>query len=108
MSHELEPPDWPMVPAEPRRSAIWRETLRSLARIVPALGEIDPDGAAEVEVKGGVIVAWGSTDIDDPDSELHRRSDIGVTTTGRYHSIEPGKLTMAPWFAELCAGRILG
>ena len=108
VSHELEPPDWPMVPAEPRRSAIWRETLRSLARIVPALGEIDPDGAAEVEVKGGVIVAWGSTDIDDPDSELHRRSDIGVTTTGRYHSIEPGKLTMAPWFAELCAGRILG
>jgi len=39
-------------------------------------------------------------------SELHQRYEIGVTTS-RFHSIDPGKLTMAPYFAEGCAGRIL-
>jgi len=58
-------------------------------------------------VRGGVIVAWGSTDIDDQASELHRRHDIGVHSYGRYHSIDPGKLTMAPYFAKVCADRIL-
>ena len=43
----------------------------------------------------------------DPASELHRRFEIGVTSTGRFHSIDPGKLTMAPYFADICAGRIL-
>ena len=28
--------------------------------------------------KGGVIFAWGSTDIDDATSELHTRYEIGV------------------------------
>jgi hypothetical protein len=54
-----------------------------------------------------VIVAWGETDIYDPGSELHRRYEIGVTSAGRYHSIDPGKLTMAPFFAEQCAQRII-
>jgi len=60
----------------------------------------------EALVKGGVIVAWGATDIYDPLSELHQRYEISVTTS-RFHSIDPGKLTMAPYFAEECAGRIL-
>ena len=42
----------------------------------------------------------------DPASELHRRFEIGVTTEGNYHSVDPGKLTMAPYFAEICAERI--
>jgi hypothetical protein len=54
-----------------------------------------------------VIVAWGKTDIDDPASELHQRSEIGVTTRRDYHSVDPGKLTLAPYFAERCADRIV-
>src|SRR6266404_6961460 len=57
-------------------------------------------------VKGGVIVAWGQSDICDPRSELHRRYEIGVTSAGRFHSADPGKLTMAPYFAEVWAERI--
>jgi hypothetical protein len=60
----------------------------------------------DVSVKGGVIVAWGETDIYDPRSELHKRYEIGVTSNRQFHSIDPGKLTMAPYFAELCADRI--
>jgi hypothetical protein len=67
------------------------------------IGELE-----DVTVKGGVIVAWGATDIYDPASELHRRFEIGVTSTGGFHSVDPGKLTMAPYFADICAARIAG
>jgi hypothetical protein len=40
-------------------------------------------------------------------ANLHRRHDIGVHSYGSYHSIDPGKLTMAPHFAAICANRIL-
>jgi hypothetical protein len=48
----------------------------------------------------------GETDIYDPRSELHKRYKIGVTSKGGYHSIDPGKLTLAPYSAEQCAERI--
>ena len=83
-------------------------TLEALAKIVPSLSELDARNLPELCVKGGVIVAWGETDIYDPTSELHTRYDIGVHSTGKFHSINPGKLTMAPYFAEICAERVVG
>jgi hypothetical protein len=74
-----------------------------MGSIVPKLARVRPQNIA---VKGGVIVAWGSTDIDDHASELHRRYEIGVHSYGSYHSIDSGKLTMAPHFAKICADRI--
>jgi hypothetical protein len=79
-----------------------------MAEFMPSLLALDPEKLEDVTVKGGVIVAWGETDIYDPASELHRRFEIGVTSTGRFHSIDPGKLTMAPYFADVCANRIAG
>ena len=55
-----------------------------------------------------MIFAWGATDIDDPQSELHHRHDIGIHTTGNYHSIDPGKFTMVPMFAMEVADRLAG
>jgi glycine/D-amino acid oxidase-like deaminating enzyme len=103
---DVAPPDWATYPADPLRSRIITATLRALAAIVPSLAELDAENLPEASVKGGAIVAWGQTDIYDPASELHRRFEIGVTSTGRYHSVDPGKLTMAPYFAEICAERI--
>jgi hypothetical protein len=77
-----------------------------MAKFVVSLRDLDPDELVDVSVKGGVIVAWGETDIYDPRSELHKRYEIGVTSNRQFHSIDPGKLTMAPYFAELCADRI--
>ena len=54
-----------------------------------------------------MIVAWGETDIDDPASELHNRYAIGVTSDHGYHSVDPGKLTMAPLFALRCADQVV-
>lgn len=107
MSSDVMPPTWPTHPDEPLRSDLLRGTLEAMAEFVVSLRRVDPEELRDVTVRGGVIVAWGKTDIYDPSSELHRRYEIGVSTTGRFHSIDPGKLTMAPHFAELCADRIL-
>ena len=106
ISRDITPPDWETYPSEPLRSQIARETLAALAAIVPSLRDLDAETLPELTVKGGAIVAWGQTDIYDPASELHRRYEIGVTSHGGFHSVDPGKLTMAPYFAELCAERI--
>jgi glycine/D-amino acid oxidase-like deaminating enzyme len=105
MSSELVPPDWPFVPDAP--ASLRRETSRSLAEIIPAVAGLTPDVAESCEVGGGVIVAWGETDIDDPASELHERHAIGPRSHGRYHSVDTGKLTTAPLFAKVTADRIL-
>jgi glycine/D-amino acid oxidase-like deaminating enzyme len=103
---DVTPPDWSTYPPEPLRSRILTRTLRALSAIVPSLRKLSAENLPETCVKGGAIVAWGKTDIYDPESELHRRSEIGVTSKGRFHSVDPGKLTMAPYFAEICAERI--
>jgi hypothetical protein len=107
ISKDVTPPDWSTYPPEPLRSQLLKGTLQAMAQFVPSLRALKPQELKDVTVKGGVIVAWGQTDIYDPASELHRRFEIGVTSTGRFHSIDPGKLTMAPYFADICAGRIL-
>jgi hypothetical protein len=104
-SDAVAPPAWHPEPEEPLRSQIVEESFAALGAIVPELLKVHPE---DVAVKAGVIVAWGCSDIDDHASELHNRYEIGVHSYGNYHSIDPGKLTMAPYFAEICAGRILG
>ena len=47
-----------------------------------------------------MIFAWGDSDIDDAESVLHQRHEIGVVSADGYHSINTGKLTSAPYFAE--------
>jgi glycine/D-amino acid oxidase-like deaminating enzyme len=106
ISTAVSPPHWDTYPAEPLRSRLLKETFIALSEIVPSLRALDPEKLREATVKGGAIVAWGKTDIYDPESELHRRFEIGVTTDGSFHSVDPGKLTMAPYFAEVCAERI--
>lgn len=105
ISHAVTPPAWSATPMDADRARIVSETLTGMAGIIPSLRDVEAN-ALDCTVKGGVIVAWGRTDIDDPDSELHRRYEIGVTSTGHYHSVDPGKLTMVPYFAEVCADRI--
>lgn len=107
ISDDVAPPKWPTYPPEPLRSQLLEGTLSAMSEFVVSLRGLKSGELEDVTVKGGVIVAWGKTDIYDPASELHRRFEIGVTSTGRFHSIDPGKLTMAPYFADVCAGRIL-
>lgn len=69
-------------------------TVDALAERIQALR-----GVRIESVSAGVVVAWGDSDIDKPDSELHRRQDIGVHDHDGYVSVDTGKLTTAPLFA---------
>jgi glycine/D-amino acid oxidase-like deaminating enzyme len=105
-SKKLTPPDWPLEldgkDANEMRTAI----IAGLRSVVPSLSLLTPEHVEACEVKAGIIFAWGETDIDDRASGLHARYAIGPRTVGRYHSIDTGKLTMAPLFGKTVADRI--
>jgi len=104
----VQPPDWPNVVEKPLRDQILSETISQMAEFIPALRGLKPEKLPEAVVKGGAIVAVGQTDIYDPKSALHNRYEIGLTSCNRYHSIDPGKLTMAPYFAQQFADQLSG
>ncbi len=76
-------------------------TVAALSERMPALRGLRIDG-----VKAGVVMAWGESDIDQRDSELHRRHDIGVHDHDGYLSVDTGKLTTAPLFARHVVERL--
>jgi hypothetical protein len=106
-SHDLVPPTtWVDARSEgtltPEHRHVAERTVAALAHHVPALASLDVDVVA-----AGVIVAWGETDIDQHDSELHHRHQVGVHDHGSGHlSVDTGKLTTAPLFAAHVAGAL--
>jgi glycine/D-amino acid oxidase-like deaminating enzyme len=105
-SSSLSPPAWPLVLDEDASFEMRRSILAGLARIVPTVAGLTPDAVEFCQVKAGIIFAWGNTDIQDPASGLHARHAIGPVSRGRYHTIDTGKLTMAPLFGKIVADRI--
>lgn len=93
--------------ADQERAAVWEASLRALQGIVPAMGQVPCSALECAETRQGIITAPARTDIDDPASELHARYHAGVHSSGGYHSVDPGKFTLAPYFATVCADRIL-
>jgi hypothetical protein len=107
LSGELAPPDeWDRDRSNAGPELI-SATLDGLSRLYPDIRRIQGAARARLKVVGGTIFAWGQSDIDDPDSELHQRYDIGVTSLGGYHSINTGKYCMAPLLAINVADRIV-
>lgn len=82
-------------PPEAEAAQISAESLEGLAGIVPGVAHLSGPST----VRGGVIVAYAKTDIDDPGSGLHARCDIGASRQGGIVSLEPGKYTTSPMFA---------
>lgn len=108
ISSALEPSRKAAFLSEDAATRMREATLAGLANIIPAAGRIPPELLASCEVKSGVIFAWGSSDITDRNSGLHERSAVGPASYGRYHTVDTGKLTTAPYFGKMVADRILG
>lgn len=104
-SRALVPPPMAGAVDAARRDGVARAIVARLADLIPALAGFEPS-ETRVELNGGYIFAWGKTDIDDARSGLHRRYEIGVHSDRGYHSIDTGKLTMAPLNAETLGRRI--
>jgi glycine/D-amino acid oxidase-like deaminating enzyme len=105
-STDLTPPDWNNDP-NANLAQITNDTVAAFSGLLTALRDFRTESLTEAALRGGSITAWGRTDIDDPVSELHNRYEIGVHSYGRHHSIDTGKYTMAPLFADVCANRIV-
>jgi hypothetical protein len=73
------------------------ESLEALSRYIPYVENL-ARGNDSVEVGGGVICAWGSTDITDIESGLHQRYRIGPSVHDNWISLDTGKYCMAPLF----------
>jgi glycine/D-amino acid oxidase-like deaminating enzyme len=106
-SHDPEPPrEWDELDGA-YRSDVFRRSLAAWKQFCPALDEL-AFSDTDVDPASGVIVAWGTTDIDDPGSELHERYSIGVQSVDGYHSVNTGKYTTMPYLAMQAAQRVLG
>lgn len=105
-SSDLSPPAWPLVLDESASLAMRQAILDGLVQIVPAVADLTPHAVEFCQVKGGIIFAWGKTDIHDRTSGLHERYAIGPRSRGRYHTVDTGKLNMAPLFGKMVADRI--
>jgi len=105
-SGDLVPPDWPTRPDTATAADIASATVEALAAVVPGVAVFAAAARAAPDVRGGVIFSWGNTDVEDRDSEFHRRSDVGLRSLDSYHSVDTGKSTTAPLFAVEVADRI--
>jgi glycine/D-amino acid oxidase-like deaminating enzyme len=79
----------------PAAAARARDAVAGLTEMLPPL-----IGFRIQTVDAGIIAAWGATDIDDPRSALHERYEIGVHDHDGWFSVDTGKLTTAPLFAQ--------
>ena len=106
-SLDLKPPDWERLLEVGTREAILRKTWQELSRRCPALAALNGH-ASTMTPAGGVIFAWGNTDIHDANSRLHTRHEIGVDSAGNYHTVNTGKYTMGLYLGYAIAERIAG
>jgi hypothetical protein len=106
-STALRPPDWDgEIPLERRHDVFKRSHAAWLDRC-PLLHSVRFD-EKDVDPAGGVIFAWGETDVDDENSQLHERFNVGVHSVDGYHSVNTGKYTLSPFMGFKTAERILG
>jgi len=105
-SSELAPPNWPLAVDENVSIEIRSGIIEGLRAIVPSVAQFSAGNVESCRLKAGIIFAWGESDIDDAGSGLHERHMIGPESHGRYHTIDTGKLTTAPLFANEMADRI--
>lgn len=99
-THEMSVPDtWEPalsgVAPVPVTKRLVHASIAALQDLVAHEITVDVDTVA-----AGIVVASGTTDIDDPDSELHGRTRIGPRDYDGYVSVETGKFTTAPLFAS--------
>jgi glycine/D-amino acid oxidase-like deaminating enzyme len=102
-----------MMPSMPDRRFLESDTRQVESESLSALGRLMPthdawlrSSAGRWDAGGGYITAWGETGIEDEKSQLHERFEVGVHSVGGHHSVDTGKYTLGPYFAELVAERV--
>ena len=84
----------------------FKDNIRQMAEYIPSMTELIRL-ANKSKLGGGVILARGRSDIDNPHSQLHQRSAIGPVDYGSYVTVDTGKYCMAPLFATQTADMVV-
>jgi hypothetical protein len=98
-----------VIPWDPRRVCLsWYpagsavgETVAAITRMFPAL-----EGSRVVDVRSGVVVAPGESDIDDPASGLHVRANPAVHQHEGWWTIDTGAYSLAPLLGYVASRQI--
>lgn len=104
-SEELRPPEWDSFYSPEERMDVFQRSFDQLALRIPALSKVKFD-QENVQPVGGVIYALGNTDVENRESKLHTRYQVGMTSYGNYHSVNTGKYTLIPWMALQIANQL--
>ena len=102
----IKPPDWERNLPKQAAEELTVDAIINLAQFIPSLAKITLKNIEELRVLGGVIYAHGETDVIDPKSGLHNRYQPTIQSKGGYYSINPGKYTLCPSFADQVAHQI--
>lgn len=102
----LRAPEWSATLDSAEAAPILDGVVDGLSTVMPAVGALSSRATRQAAVRGGLILAHGDTDLDDEATELHQRHSIGPSSSAGYHSVNTGKMTMAPVFAVQVAERI--
>lgn len=105
MTADLQTPDWNAAEYSDDRRASFEASLHTWQAMSPALRRLDLRGA-DVDCRGGIILATGRIDVDQASSPLHSRVDVGIRERDGYLSVNTGKYTLAPMFARQVAERV--
>ncbi len=95
MSTDEVPPRWNESYGRAERLDVFHRSFAEWKRRCGGLGALSFDDD-QVDPNGGVIYALGTTDVDDRESRLHDRFEMGIQSRADYHSIDTGKLTLVP------------
>lgn len=98
MTDAVDLPDWNSDGFRSQRVAAYEQSRVVWESMSTSLKALDIAGA-QADTRGGMILATGRLDVDDPTSPLHSRMHVGIQTTGTYVSVNTGKFTLAPLMA---------
>jgi glycine/D-amino acid oxidase-like deaminating enzyme len=104
-SEDLRPPEWDRLYSPEQRMDVFQRSFDQLVRRIPALAKVEFK-EEHVQPVGGVIYALGNTDVENRQSKLHTRYEVGMTSYDNYHSVNTGKYTLIPWMALQIAKQI--
>ncbi len=105
MTDEVELPDLNGADFADARSAAYMSSRAEWEGMSASLRSLGV-AADPVDTRGGMILASGRLDVDDPASPLHARVEVGVKRAGSYFSVNTGKFTLAPLMARRVADEV--
>lgn len=106
-SEDHRPPEWDQMYTDDERYEVFSRSFKELSNRIPALNNLI-FSLEDVSPVGGVIYALGNTDVDNHESKLHTRHEVGIRSFDNYHSVNTGKYTLIPYLAVKVADRLEG